>query len=234
MAAAFLGGDEAGLGQNGKMRGEGALRQSARRDEISSGQSRRLMPDEKPKGVQAGGVRKRCKRRQGRIHFHATEITDVINMVKMHREYPMYPVARAGSMLTIRTNTGLAPGAWLSEKHHMRSRAASPFQTLLRRAGLPAVMLIAIGFFGYNAVLGPTGVMQTKLIKAEYEQKQADYAALDKQRAALKNRVELLDQKRGVDPDLADELARKQLNVVRPDEVVIPLQKHGAATSTGR
>lgn len=133
----------------------------------------------------------------------------------------------------LRTNTGLAQGAWLSEKHQMRSRAASPFQTLLRRAGLPAVTLIAIGFFGYNAVLGPTGVMQTKLIKAEYDQKQADYAALDKQRAALKNRVELLDQKRGVDPDLADELARKQLNVVRPDEVVIPLQKHGAGT-TGR
>ncbi|MFS2110192.1 septum formation initiator family protein [Sphingomonas sp. Sphisp140] len=115
----------------------------------------------------------------------------------------------------------------------MRSRTASPFQTLLRRAGLPAVTLIAIGFFGYNAVLGPTGVMQTKLIKAEYQQKQSDYAALDKQRAALKNRVDLLDQKRGVDPDLADELARKQLNVVRPDEVVIPLQKHGPAP-TGR
>ena len=108
----------------------------------------------------------------------------------------------------------------------MRSRNASPIQTLLRRAGLPALTLIAVGFFAYNAVLGPTGVMATKQIKADYDQKSAEYAALDKKRAALKNRVELLDQKRGVDPDLADELARKQLNVVRPDEVVIPLDKH--------
>lgn len=107
----------------------------------------------------------------------------------------------------------------------MRSRNASPIQTLLRRAGLPALTLIAVGFFGYNAVLGPTGIIAAKEFKAEYQQKSAEYAALDKQRAALKNRVELLDQKRGVDPDLADELARKQLNVYRPDEVVIPLKK---------
>jgi cell division protein FtsB len=125
-----------------------------------------------------------------------------------------------------RVNTGLAWNAWLSENHLMRSRNASPIQTLLRRAGLPALVLIAVGFFAYNAVLGPTGVMATKQIKADYDQKSAEYAALDKKRAALKNRVELLDQKRGVDPDLADELARKQLNVVRPDEVVIPLDKH--------
>jgi cell division protein FtsB len=132
-----------------------------------------------------------------------------------------------------RVNTGLAWNAWLSENHLMRSRNASPIQTLLRRAGLPALVLIAVGFFAYNAVLGPTGVMATKQIKADYDQKSAEYAALDKKRAALKNRVELLDQKRGVDPDLADELARKQLNVVRPDEVVIPLDKH-APSPTGR
>ncbi|MEP9360652.1 septum formation initiator family protein [Sphingomonas sp. KR3-1] len=115
----------------------------------------------------------------------------------------------------------------------MRSRNASPIQSLLRRAGLPAAVLIAMGFFGYNAVLGPTGIMASKEIKAEYDQKSAEYATLDKKRAALKNRVDLLDQKRGVDPDLADELARKQLNVVRPDEVVIPLDKH-APTPAGR
>ena len=38
----------------------------------------------------------------------------------------------------------------------------SPVRTLLRRAGLPAVVLIAIAFFGYNAVLGPTGIMAAR------------------------------------------------------------------------
>ena len=38
----------------------------------------------------------------------------------------------------------------------------------------------------------------------------------------LKNRVALLDPKH-VDPDMADELVRKQLGVANPDEVIVPL-----------
>ena len=105
------------------------------------------------------------------------------------------------------------------------SRAVSPIQTLLRRAGLPAAALIAMGFFGYNAVLGPTGVIASREFRSEIEQKNLEFAALQKKRAELKNRVDLLDPRRGADPDLVDEMARKQLNVVRPDEVIIPLKK---------
>jgi cell division protein FtsB len=119
---------------------------------------------------------------------------------------------------------GLALAPWLSENNPM-SRTASPIQTLLRRAGLPAAALIAISFFAYNAVLGPTGVVVTKQLKLDIAQKQVEYAALEKKRAELKNRVDLLDPKRGADPDLVEEMARKQLNVVRPDEVIIPLKK---------
>ena len=104
------------------------------------------------------------------------------------------------------------------------SRTASPIRTLLRRAGIPAATLIAISFFGYNAVLGPTGVVAAKEFKAELAQEGGRLAALEKQRAEIKNRVGLLDPKRGADPDLVDEMARKQLNVVRPDEVIIPLK----------
>ena len=43
---------------------------------------------------------------------------------------------------------------------------------------------------------------------------------LDKQRAELKNRVDLLDPHHA-DPDMVDELVRKKLNVVNPDEVVV-------------
>jgi len=103
---------------------------------------------------------------------------------------------------------------------------SSPLQSILRSAGLPAVAIIAMGFFAYNAVLGPNGVMQLKDIKAEVAQKNVEYAGLEKQRAVIQNRVNLLDPKRGADPDMVDELARKQLNVARPDEVVVVLKKH--------
>jgi cell division protein FtsB len=108
----------------------------------------------------------------------------------------------------------------------MAMKRASPMASLLRRAGLPAAVLIAVGFFAYNAVLGPNGVVAAKEVRRELDQKQHDYAVLDKRRAELKNRVDLLDPKRGADPDIVEELARKQLNVVRPDEVVIPLDKN--------
>ncbi|MET0310402.1 MAG: septum formation initiator family protein [Sphingomonas sp.] len=104
-------------------------------------------------------------------------------------------------------------------------KRASPVQSLLRRAGLPAAVLIAIGFFAYNAVLGPNGVVAAKEVKRDLDQKNQEFAALQKKRAEIKNRVDLLDPKRGADPDMVEELARKQLNVVRPDEVIVPLKK---------
>lgn len=104
-------------------------------------------------------------------------------------------------------------------------KRVSPIQSLLRRAGLPAAVLIAIGFFAYNAVLGPNGIVAAKEVKHDLEAKSQEYAALEKKRAVIKNRVDLLDPKRGADPDMVEELARKQLNVVRPDEVIVPLNK---------
>ncbi|MBY8827665.1 FtsB family cell division protein [Hephaestia mangrovi] len=98
----------------------------------------------------------------------------------------------------------------------------STLRTMLRRALWPAAMLIVLSFFGGYAVLGPNGVLAYGQYKRELAVKQAQFARLDKQRAVLKNRVDLLDPKH-VDPDMADELTRKQLGVVAPDEVILPL-----------
>ena len=53
-------------------------------------------------------------------------------------------------------------------------------------------------------------------------EQQAELARLRAERDELKNRVALLDP-RHVDPDMAGELLRKDLNVVHPDEMVILL-----------
>ena len=44
-----------------------------------------------------------------------------------------------------------------------------------------------------------------------------------KQRETLKNRVKLLDPDHA-NPDMVDEMTRKELNVVHPDEVIVPLK----------
>jgi len=102
---------------------------------------------------------------------------------------------------------------------------SSTFKTVLRSAGLPAVAIILMGFFGYNAVLGPNGVLALKDVKAEVAQRNVELAALEKQRAVLQNRTNLLDPRKGADPDMVEELARRQLNVARPDEMIVILKK---------
>ncbi|WP_447724525.1 FtsB family cell division protein [Sphingomonas koreensis] len=99
---------------------------------------------------------------------------------------------------------------------------ATPFKAILTRAGLPAVAIIFMGFFAYSAVLGPNGVLTYGDYKRQLAVKQGELAKLEKERAELRNRVSLLNQK-GADPDMVDELTRKKLNVVHPDEVIVPL-----------
>jgi cell division protein FtsB len=101
----------------------------------------------------------------------------------------------------------------------------SPVQSILRSAGLPAIALIAMGFFGYYAVLGPNGVFALREFKNQVKARTVEYQALDKHRAEIRNRVNLLDPSKGADPDMVEELVRKQLNVARRDEVIVPLKK---------
>ena len=102
-------------------------------------------------------------------------------------------------------------------------RKPSRYAVILKRALLPAIAISVMGFFGAAAITGPTGMLAYGDYKRQLAQRQAVYAKLDQQRAVMKNRVELLDPRKA-DPDMVDELVRKKLNVVRPDEVVVPLK----------
>ena len=98
---------------------------------------------------------------------------------------------------------------------------SSPLQQLLRRAGLPAGVILVLGFFAYFAVLGPNGVLAYRDHAKRLKEREAQYACLDKVRAELRNKVALLDP-RHADPDMVDELVRRKLNVTHPNEVVVP------------
>jgi cell division protein FtsB len=101
--------------------------------------------------------------------------------------------------------------------------STTTLRAVLSRAGVPALAILAMGFFGYYAVLGPNGVLAYREYTRQLERRQADYARVDQARAQLRNRVRLLDPK-GADPDLIDELTRKQLNVAHPNEVIVSLR----------
>ena len=95
---------------------------------------------------------------------------------------------------------------------------------MLRRAFWPAIALMVMGFFGLYAVTGPTGMLAYGDYKQQLAKREAEYSKLDRQRAVMKNRVELLDP-RHADPDMVDEVVRKELNDTRPDEVIVKLDK---------
>lgn len=82
---------------------------------------------------------------------------------------------------------------------------------------LCALLLLA-GF----AVAGPTGLLAWSENSAALEVREAKIAKLSAERDALRNRVKLLDPE-AADPDLASELVREHLGVMREDEVVITL-----------
>ncbi len=97
----------------------------------------------------------------------------------------------------------------------------STFAKILRRAAAPAFALIAMAFFGGYAIIGSNGVLAYGDYKRQLVKQEALFAQLDKKRAVIKNRVDLLDPNKA-NPDMVDEVTRQKLNVVHPDELVMP------------
>lgn len=89
----------------------------------------------------------------------------------------------------------------------------------LKRYGALGALLLLTGV----AVAGPTGLLAWSENAAALEARETEIAKLTAKRDALRNRVMLLDPE-AADPDLASELVRDQLGVMREDEVVITLE----------
>jgi hypothetical protein len=90
-------------------------------------------------------------------------------------------------------------------------RRGKPIFELIRRAAWPALALLIVGTFAGHAIAGPNGI----LAWGGY------HRALKERKAELRHHSALLDPRKA-DPDMADELVRKDLGLVRPDEVIVP------------
>lgn len=101
-------------------------------------------------------------------------------------------------------------------------KQAKRLLNLLRSAMWPAMALTIIAFFGGYALFGSNGVLAWGDYREKYESRKAELAAISKRRNELAHRVALLDP-RHANPDLVDELVRKELGLTQPDEVIIPL-----------
>jgi cell division protein FtsB len=87
---------------------------------------------------------------------------------------------------------------------------------------MPALAVIVVGTFAGHAIAGPNGILAWGSYHRALQQRQAELQQIERDHAALKHRSDLLDPRKA-DPDMADELVRKDLGLVRPDEVIVPL-----------
>ena len=93
---------------------------------------------------------------------------------------------------------------------------------VIKRAALPAVaFLIIANFLGY-AVVGTNGILSWGDYRQMKNERAVELAQLEQEKTRLAHRAQLLDPRRA-DPDLADEMVRTELGLVRPDEVIIDI-----------
>ena len=99
-----------------------------------------------------------------------------------------------------------------------RQRRNSRRRKLLLPLGAVAVM----AYFGYHSFNGDYGIWSRDRMNREAIGLEAELESLKAQRLALQERSRLL-RPDSLDPDMIDERARSNLNVLQPDEVVIDL-----------
>ena len=93
---------------------------------------------------------------------------------------------------------------------------------IVRERMVNAGALLVLMAIGGLALFGPSGLLAWGENAAQLQEHQQRIEKLQKEKAVLANRVDRLDPE-NVDPDLASELTRRDLNVVHPDEYIIEL-----------
>jgi cell division protein FtsB len=90
----------------------------------------------------------------------------------------------------------------------------------LGRLIVPFACAIFVSYFGYHAVNGSFGLKAQQRLEADRERLSAELEHLVRQRLALEKRATLLTDG-SLERDMVDAEARRALNMVRPDELVI-------------
>ena len=89
-----------------------------------------------------------------------------------------------------------------------------------RRLILPALTAAYLGYFGFHAMHGSYGLLARTQFEAQASELEVQLADLQAEHDALEARAALL-RPENLDPDMVDEWARRNLNVIAPNEFVL-------------
>ena len=102
-------------------------------------------------------------------------------------------------------------------------RGPTALLNLAKLVAWRALAITIIGVFAGYALLGANGVLAWGDYSQRLDWRKTELAALKVERAQLANRVSLLNLN-AANPDMVDELVRRELGLAQPDEVIIPLR----------
>lgn len=94
----------------------------------------------------------------------------------------------------------------------------------LRRAFWPALLMFLLGYIHYHTFSGDRGLIVWYELSSQIDQLEAENGRLEAVIVEFEDDVRRLSAKRP-DRDYLDELARRQLGVVKPNETVMYLPK---------
>jgi cell division protein FtsB len=105
-------------------------------------------------------------------------------------------------------------GAAMITRQHRRTR--------FRRLWMPLVTIGFLGYFGYHAFNGSFGIWAMDRLEADAARLTIDLDKLKADNASLEARVATV-RPSSLDADVVDLQARRALNLMRPDEVMVEL-----------
>lgn len=91
----------------------------------------------------------------------------------------------------------------------------------VRSAVAPTVFLSLVAYFAWNATQGERGLVAYARNQELLKQRQAELTAAEAVRDSWERKVASMRGGR-IDRDMLDERARAQLNLVDPDDIVVP------------
>lgn len=87
-----------------------------------------------------------------------------------------------------------------------------------------ACLMAMLGYFAWHGFWSPRGFQELHLLQAERSMQELELVDMQDKRQKFEQRVSLLRQE-SLDPDMLDEMARVQLGLLGPNDLLVHLKR---------
>jgi cell division protein FtsB len=111
----------------------------------------------------------------------------------------------------------------------MRMNRLVSIKDRMRVAAWPLALMLMLSYFAYHTIEGKRGVRAYFAYGQQLKSLEPQAVETSARRAQLENQMKLLDGK-SLDPDMLDEMARRNLGFMAPGEAMVEVPKTDGLT----